>query len=59
MAKKPPLGSGGRFKALVGKLEKEGKSEKSAKAIAASVGIKKYGAKKMASMAAAGRKRKK
>jgi len=56
--KKPKLGSGGRFKALEGKMEAEGKSEKSAKAIAASIGRKKYGNAKMSKMAAAGRKRK-
>lgn len=55
--KKPKLGSGGRFKALTNKIEKSGKSEKSAKAIAASIGRKKYGAKKMASMAAKGKKK--
>ena len=52
-----PLGSGGRFKALVGKIKASGKSASSAKAIAASIGRKKYGAKKMAAMAAAGRRR--
>lgn len=39
------------FKALEGKLENEGHSEESAGAIAASIGRKKYGAKKMADMA--------
>lgn len=58
MPKKPKLGSGGRFKALTRKLEKGGKSKASAKAIAASIGRKKYGAKKMAKMAAKGRRRK-
>lgn len=57
MAKKAPLGSGGRFKALTNKLEKQGKSASSAKAIAASIGREKYGSKKMASMAAKGRKK--
>lgn len=56
---KAKLGSGARFKKLEGKVEKEGYSEESAKKIAASVGRKKYGAKKMASMATAGKKRKK
>lgn len=56
-AKKPRLGSGGRFKKLVSKLKKEGKSGDSADAIAASIGRKKYGNKKMSKMAAAGRKR--
>jgi len=44
-------GGGGRFARLEDKLESEGKSEESAKAIAASVGIKKYGAKKMSGWA--------
>lgn len=55
---KPKLGSGKRFAALTKKIEKSGKSEESAKAIAASVGRKKYGNKKMESMAKAGKKRK-
>lgn len=50
-------GGGGRFKKLTKKLEKQGKSKESAKAIAASIGRKKYGSKKMSSMAAKGRKR--
>lgn len=54
---KAKLGSGGRFKALTNKLQSEGKSAGAAKAIAASIGRKKYGAKKMASMAAKGRKK--
>lgn len=57
MAKKPALGSGGRFKQLTNKLEKQGNSAQSAKAIAASIGRKKYGDKKMSQMAAKGRKR--
>jgi hypothetical protein len=56
--KKAKLGSGKRFKALTNKIEKSGKSAESAKKIAAAAGRKKYGAKKMASMAAQGRKRK-
>ena len=55
---KAKLGSGKRFKALTDKLEKSGKSADSAKAIAASIGRKKYGAKKMSSMAKAGRAKK-
>ena len=51
-----PLGQGGRFAALTQKLEKQGKSAGSAKAIAASIGRKKYGAKKMGAMAAKGRR---
>jgi len=58
MKKKPKLGTGKRFKALTDKIKKSGKSEKAAKAIAASIGLKKYGKKKMAKMAAAGKKRK-
>jgi hypothetical protein len=54
--RKPPLGSGKRFKQLVGKLKKRG--AKKPKALAAFIGRKKYGAKKMASMAAKGRGRK-
>lgn len=55
MAKKSMrLGGGGRF----AKLEKslQGKV-RDPKAVAASIGRKKYGAKKMAKMAATGRKR--
>ena len=51
------LGGGGRFAALKKKLEGQGKSAGSAAAIAASAGRKKYGNKKMSSMAAKGRKR--
>jgi hypothetical protein len=51
MAKRPKLGSGKRFAAL----RKKGMSP----ALAAHVGRKKYGAKKMAQMSAASRKRKK
>jgi hypothetical protein len=54
--RKPPLGSGKRFKQLVGKLKKRG--AKKPKALAAFIGRKKYGAKKMAKMAAKGRRRK-
>jgi hypothetical protein len=49
-------GGGGRFAAMVGKLKGQGKSEGSAKAIAASIGRKKYGNKRFQEMAAAGRK---
>lgn len=49
------LGGGGRFAKLVGHLKGEGKSEESAKAIAASVGRKKYGNKKMNKMAEKGK----
>ncbi len=56
MAKKPKLGSGARFRAVEASAAKSGASNPAA--IAAWAGRKKYGAKKMASMAAAGRKRK-
>lgn len=55
MAKKPKLGSGGRFKQFTGKLETEGYSADSAARIAAAAGRKKYGAKRMAGWAAKGR----
>lgn len=53
---KPKLGSGARFKAIEEKARKSGASNPAA--VAASVGIKKYGKKKMAEMAAAGRRKK-
>lgn len=55
MGKKPKLGSGKRFKALTGELAEKG--AKNPKALSAWIGRKKYGAGKMAKMAAAGRKR--
>lgn len=55
--RKPKLGSGARFNKLEGSLEKKGYDEESAKAIAASVGRKKYGKAKMQKMAAAGKKK--
>lgn len=51
---KAPLGEGGRFAALEKKVAAGG--AKNAAAVAASIGRKKYGAKKMNSMAAKGRK---
>jgi len=48
------LGGGGRFAALKGKLSKQ-KGVSDPDALAASIGIKKYGAKKMHSMAAKGK----
>ncbi len=55
MAKSMKLGGGGRFaklkKSLAGKVSNPA-------AVAASIGRKKYGAKKMAKMSATGRKRK-
>jgi hypothetical protein len=56
MANKPKLGSGARFKSLETKIEKQGKSPEAAKKIAAAIGAKKYGSKKMHTMAAKGRK---
>ena len=50
------LGGGGRFAKLTDKLKSEGKSTAAAKAIAASVGRKKYGATKMAKLASKGKK---
>lgn len=51
---KPKLGTGARFKALVGKLKKKG--AKSPGALAAWIGRKKYGAKKFGSLSAKGKK---
>lgn len=48
-------GGGGRFAKLVKKLEGQGKSAGSAKAIAASVGRKKYGKSRFQAMAAKAR----
>lgn len=56
--KKAKLGSGKRFSAGSKKIqEKEGYSKERADAIMAAAGRKKYGAKKMSSMAAKGRKK--
>tara|TARA_R100001163_G_C4991148_1_gene143697 strand:- start:26 stop:235 length:210 start_codon:yes stop_codon:yes gene_type:complete len=54
-ARKPKLGSGARFKSLTKKLKKG--EAKNPKALAAYIGRKKYGPKKMAAMAKRGRKR--
>lgn len=62
---KAKLGSGARFKAIESKAEKfyakKGKSTKEAKriagAVAATIGRKKYGAKKMTKMAVKGKKK--
>jgi hypothetical protein len=53
MAKQPSLGSGARFKALVSKLKKQDVDDP--KALAASIGRKKYGAAKMAALAKKGK----
>ena len=52
-----PLGTGERFAAVEKAIAKRGKVRNPA-AVAATIGRKKYGAKKMGQMAAAGRKRK-
>jgi hypothetical protein len=54
---KPKLGSGARFNAIEEKAESKGYSQDSAKRIAASVGIKKYGRAKMSDLAAIGKRR--
>ena len=53
--RKSKLGSGARFKALPTQLKKRG--AKNPKALAAFIGRKKYGKKKMTAMAKKGRKR--
>lgn len=50
---KAPLGQGGRFAALENKLA--GKGVRDPAALAASIGRKKYGAKRFGSLAAKGR----
>ena len=50
------LGQGGRFAAIEAKAEKSGAKDPAA--VAAAVGIKAHGVKKMELMAAAGRKKK-
>lgn len=52
---KAKLGSGGRFAAVEAAAKKSG--AKNPAAVAAAVGRKKYGAEKMAKMAAKGRKK--
>lgn len=56
MAKSMKLGGGGRFKKVAAAARKAG--AKNPDAIAAIAGRKRYGAKKMAAMAAKGRKKK-
>ena len=53
---KAKLGTGARFKALKKKLGRR-KGIKNPGALAASIGRKKYGKKRMSKMSAAGRKR--
>lgn len=52
-------GGGGRFAKLVDKLKARGFRAEQARAIAASIGRRKYGAKQMAKWSAQGRKRSK
>lgn len=55
--RRPKLGTGKRFKALKGKLKKRG--ARNPGALAAYIGRRKYGKKRMAKMAARGRARRK
>jgi hypothetical protein len=55
MARKAKLGSGKRFKTLKKSLARKG--VRNPGALAAHIGRKKYGAKKMSKMSAAGRRR--
>ena len=57
MAKSMKLGGGGRFAAVEAAAKKSGASNP--KAVAAAVGIKKYGVKKMEAMAHKAKERKK
>lgn len=57
-AKSMEPGGGGRFAKMVAGLKKKGKSEESAKAIAASAGRNKYGKSRFQEMAAAGKRKK-
>ncbi len=50
------LGGGGRFQALVDELMRSGYSEQSARNIAASVGRRKYGAKRFARLSVRGKR---
>jgi hypothetical protein len=54
--RKAKVGSGTRFKSLSKSLKRKG--VRNPNALAASIGRKKYGRKRMAKMSAAGRKRK-
>ena len=54
-ASKAKVGSGGRFSAMKGKLAKQG--AKNPSALAAAIGMAKYGKKKMGQMAAKGKKK--
>ena len=50
-------GGGGKFARMTDALKRKGISARRAKAIAAAAGRKKYGAKKMASLSARGKRR--
>jgi hypothetical protein len=52
-----PLGSGKRFSAIASKAAAEYGSAKAGAAVAAAVGRKRYGTKKMAKLSVGGRKR--
>lgn len=54
--KTPKLGTGARFKKVAASAAKSGARDPNA--VAAAVGRKKYGSKRMAALSAAGRKRK-
>jgi len=54
-AKKPPLGSGGRFAALKAKIAAKG-NVRDPGAVAAAIGRAKYGKKKFQALAAKGKK---
>ena len=54
---KAKLGSGKRFAAIASKAAKEYGSEAAGERVAAAIGRKKYGAKKMAKLSAAGRRK--
>lgn len=56
MSKKPASGSGKRFANLTKSIAKDSDIE-NPKAVAASIGRKKYGAAKMAKLVAAGKKK--
>lgn len=56
MAKKPPLGEGGRFAALKKSIASKG-NVRDPGAVAAAIGRKKYGEKKFQSLAAKGKKK--
>jgi len=53
--KSKELGKGGRFQELAGKLARKGVNDP--KALAAKIGVEKYGQKKMSGWAAKGRER--